>query len=105
MVDQVPLSGPFVTQEEAASLAAALEAQRAENAASEKEKKVLRKTRSTGALATSSSGKPKVSKKPTKEGFHLEENHPFQKEKVSDATEGDDPASLLAGHPRTKACL
>jgi hypothetical protein len=66
MGDQVPLTGPFVTQEEATNLAAAREAQRAENAASEKDKKVLRETRSTSELTMSSSEKPKASKEPTK---------------------------------------
>ena len=48
-VEHVPLTGPFVTEEEAANLAAAREAQRAENAASKEEKRVLRNTRSSSA--------------------------------------------------------
>jgi hypothetical protein len=59
-VEHVPLTGPFVTEEEAANLAAAREAQRAENAASKEEKRVLRNTRSSSALAASSLEKSKV---------------------------------------------
>jgi hypothetical protein len=65
-VDQVPLIGPFVTEEEASNLAAAQEAQRAINAASEKKKRGLQQTRAGSVLTRSSSEKSKVVKKPTK---------------------------------------
>jgi hypothetical protein len=65
-VEFVPLAGPFVAEEETTNLAAAREAQKAENAASKEEKRVLRNTRSTSVLDATPSEKPKVSKKPVK---------------------------------------
>ena len=59
MANHVPLTGPYVTEEEAANLLAAQEVQRACNAAGEKEKMVLRKTRSGKTLPRPSLAKPK----------------------------------------------
>jgi hypothetical protein len=79
-VEHVPLTGPFVTDDEAANLVAAQEAQRAENAASKEEKRALRNTRSSSASAASSLEKPKVAKKPPK-GSAVKKTTPSKKKK------------------------
>ena len=79
-MEHIPLDGPFVTDEEAANLAAAREAQKAENAASEEEKRVLRSTRASSASTRSSKEKTKVSTRSSK-GSVVKKTTPSKKKK------------------------
>jgi hypothetical protein len=102
--DHVPLSGPFVAQEEAANLAAAREAQKAENAASEKAKRAMRDARSASVPTVSSSEKPKASKKPAK-GSALKKTTPSKREKSqTPQKETTQPPSLRDTHEQRLAC-
>jgi hypothetical protein len=126
-VEHVPLTGPFVPDEEAVNLAAAREEQRKENAAAKEEKRVLRSTRSNGApdtassekrstrsstvRNTNSSEKPKASRKSVKASSAVKASSekkitPSKKMKSqaprSEATPprtAEDPKTKGAGHP------
>jgi hypothetical protein len=93
-VEHVPLTGPFVTEEEAANLAAAREAQRVENAASKEERMVLRNTRSSSASAVSSLEKSKVSTRPSK-GSSVKKFAPSKKKKSQSHALDNRTKSLL----------